>query len=127
MPVIAHGVDIVHVPRIARLLEEHGPRFLARVFTAAESDYALASNSPAEHLAVRFAAKEAAFKALHTGWPLDVAWTDAHVLRLPSGAPSLQIEGGLARVAQSRGITRWFLSLSHTGDYALASAIATND
>lgn len=127
MPVIAHGVDLVHVPRIARLLEEHGPRFLSRVFTQAEADYALSTSNPPEKLAARFAAKEAAFKALQTGWPIDIAWTDAHVIRLPSGAPTLQLEGALDRIAKSKGVTHWFLSLSHAGEYAFASAIATND
>lgn len=127
MPVIAHGVDLVHIPRIAGLLEQHGPRFLARVFTTDEANYALSSPNPPEKLAARFAAKEAAFKALHTGWPLDVAWTDASVLRLPSGAPTLQLQGNLARIALDKGIIRWCLSLSHAGEYAFASVLGSTD
>jgi len=127
VPLIAHAVDIVHVPRIARILHEQGDRFLSRVFTKAEAEYALQAPHPAERLAARFAAKEAAFKALHTGWPLGVAWTDVEVAKLPSGAPIYHFHNAFAKLAHQHAATTWFLSLSHSGEYAIASAIATND
>jgi holo-[acyl-carrier protein] synthase len=120
---LAHGIDIVEVPRIARMLREHGERFLERCFTAAEREYCLAGKRRDEHLAGRFAAKEAVLKALGTGWKNGIAWTDVEVVRDQSGAPSVRLRGPAARLAAERGIGAWSLSLSHTAGYAVASAI----
>jgi holo-[acyl-carrier protein] synthase len=120
---LAHGIDIVEVPRIARMLREHGERFLERCFTAAEREYCLAGKRRDEHLAGRFAAKEAVLKALGTGWKNGIAWTDVEVVRDQSGAPSVRLHGPAARLAAERGIGVWSLSLSHTAGYAVASAI----
>jgi holo-[acyl-carrier protein] synthase len=122
---LAHGIDIVEVPRIARMLEEHGERFLDRCFTGAEREYCLAGKRRDEHLAARFAAKEAVLKALGTGWKSGIAWTDVEVVRDPSGAPLVRLHGAAAAVAAERGIGSWSLSLSHTEGYAVASAIGT--
>jgi holo-[acyl-carrier protein] synthase len=122
---IAHGVDIVEVERIAGMLERHGQHFLDRVFTPAEQAYAAASKRQHEHLAARFAAKEAALKAIGTGWRDGIAWTDVEVLSLPSGQPMLHLHGRASEVAGQLGIASWAISLSHTSNYAVASVIGT--
>lgn len=123
MPVVAHGVDLVRVDRVARLLLEHGDRFLERCFTPREAAYNAGSRRRAEHLAVRFAAKEAAFKALGVGWGADASWTEAEVVKRPSGEPALELTGKLAALAGARGVRSWHLSLSHTDGVAMASVI----
>lgn len=126
MRILGHGVDIVAVARVGRMLDEHGERFLERVFTAEERAYAAgaAGSRRAEHLAARFAAKEAAMKALGIGWTHGVAWTDIGVTREASGRPALSLTGRFADLARSRGVIEWWLSLSHTEAHALASVIA---
>lgn len=123
--ILGHGVDLVEVARIQASIDRHGERFLDRVFTAAEQAYAAGSKRRVEHLAARFAAKEAALKALGTGWRSGIAWTDVEVVSEPSGAPTLRITGRAAEIAAERSITAWHISLSHTERQALASVIAT--
>lgn len=130
--IVGHGVDLVDVARLARSIEEQGETFLSRVFTAGERAYAEAGGRRRmERFAARFAAKEAAFKAVGSGWRSGVAWTDAEVVSLPSGAPTLRVTGELARLAGERcraagGAEQiWHLSLSHTETVAMASAILT--
>ncbi len=127
MPVVAHGIDIVRVDRVARLLEAHGERFLQRCFTAQEAAYGAESRRRAEHLAARFAAKEAAFKALGVGWGADASWTEAEVGKLPSGEPVLLVSGRLAQAAHRRGVRKWHLSLSHTEGLAIASVVGDSE
>jgi holo-[acyl-carrier protein] synthase len=122
---IAHGVDIIEVQRIADMLERHGQHFLDRVFTAGEQAYAAASRRRHEHLAARFAAKEAVLKAIGTGWRSGIAWTDVEVVPLPSGQPTVRLHGRAMEAAHEQGIANWSLSLSHTSSYAVASAIAS--
>lgn len=128
MRIIGHGVDLASIERVGAMLERHGDRFLGRCFTPAEAAYALASPKLRdERLAARFAAKEAAFKAVGTGWRHGIAWTDAEVFLLPSGAPTLQLRGALLRFATRQKINRWFLSLSHANGMAMASAIGVHE
>lgn len=122
--IVGHGVDIVPVERIARSLEKFGDRFLQRCFTDGERTYAMSSKTPSVHLAARFAAKEAALKALGTGWRSGISWTDVEVVRLPSGAPRLRLHNEAARIAAELGAAKWWLSLSHTKTDAIASVIA---
>jgi holo-[acyl-carrier protein] synthase len=124
MRIIGHGIDVIETQRLARLLEEHGERFLARCYTEQERNYAQNRRRQIEHLAGRFAAKEAIFKALGTGWSGGIAWTDAEVLRLNTGQPTVALHGVCKQVAQEMGITRWWLSISHTEALATASVIA---
>lgn len=123
--VVGHGVDLTEVARIERMLAEHGDRFVERVFTATERGYADAGGRRrAERYAARFAAKEAAFKALGTGWRSGIAWTDAEVVHGADGAPTLRVHGALAQAAAERGVTAWRLSLTHTDALAMASVLA---
>jgi len=118
-------VDLVEVARIARSVAEHGQRFLARVFTEGERGYAEANTRRVnEHLAVRFAAKEAVLKALGTGWSQGIGWRDVEIVREPSGRPAVRLTGVAAEVAERMGVERWHVSLSHTDTMAMASVIA---
>lgn len=124
--IVGHGIDLVEVQRFARLLDHHGQRAEARLFTPAELDYASANRRRRhEHLAVRFAAKEAALKALGTGWSRGIAWTDVEITRDANGRPELGVTGRAAAIAEELGITRWHVSLTHVPGTAMASVIAT--
>ncbi len=100
MPILGHGIDLVEIARIRRLHEEHGQHFLDRVFTAAEQEYCAANPKRYfEHLAGRFAAKEAVLKVLGTGWRGGIAWTDIDVVRDPNGQPGINLTGECERIA----------------------------
>lgn len=124
---IAHGVDLVHCPRVARLYEEHGERFLRRIYTERERQYCLEAVDPAPRLAARFAAKEAVMKVLGTGWRGGVEWTDIETVPDPLGKPLVMLHGVSARLAATLGIARVVVSLSHCGEYALASALGLGE
>jgi holo-[acyl-carrier protein] synthase len=124
MSVIGHGIDLVETARIREMIEEHGQRFLDRCFTPAEQASADARRKRRiEHLAGRFAAKEAILKVIGTGWRGGIAWTDMEILNHESGQPMLTLTGETARIAADLGITRWMLSISHIETHATASAI----
>ncbi|MEM8834711.1 MAG: holo-ACP synthase [Planctomycetota bacterium] len=123
--VVAHGVDLIEVARVAELLESQGERFLERCFDPGEVAYADANPARrVEHLAVRFAAKEAVMKCLGTGWGQGVGWRDIVVTRDASGRPGVSVSGGAGEHANRLAIGGWLLSLSHTETMAMASAIA---
>lgn len=128
MRIIGHGIDLVETDRIGRMIGEHGERFLHRVFTEGERRYAEANPSRrVEHLAGRFAAKEAVLKVLGTGWSGGIGWTDAEVVREASGKPTIRLHGRAAAVAAELGITSWWLSISHVSTHAMASAIGAGE
>lgn len=127
MRTLAHGIDMVEVARIRAMLERHDQRFLERVFTKDEAAYAADHQRRPEHLAARFAAKEAALKALGTGWSSGVAWTEVEVCREPSGKPTLRLTGRAAVIAAEQGITQWLISITHTEQHAMASVIALGE
>ena len=124
MPILGHGIDIVETSRIRKLVDGHGQRFLDRCFTPTEQQYC--SGNPKryfEHLAGRFAAKEAVLKVIGTGWRGGIAWTDIEVLREPSGQPKIILSGECKKIAEELGISRWHVSISHIETHATASAI----
>lgn len=124
MNVHAHGIDLVEVARIERMLADHGERFLERVFTIHErGDCDATPSRRAERLAARFAVKEAALKALGTGWRSGIAWTDVETRLEPSGAPVLRLHGRALELAQDQGLDQWLVSISHAGGLATASVI----
>lgn len=124
MPIVGHGIDIVETSRIKTLVENHGEHFLDRVFTPGEQSYcALSPKRYFEHLAGRFAAKEAVLKVLGTGWRGGIAWTDVEVAREISGRPRLVLSGECLRIAAELGISHWHVSISHIETHATASAI----
>lgn len=127
MRIIGHGIDIIEVPRIARMIDDHGRHFLDRVYTPAEQAYCSGRKRSTESFAGRFAAKESVLKALGTGWSGGIAWTDVEVVPLESGAPTVRLHRQAARLAASVGITSWLISLTDTAHYAAASAIAVGE
>jgi holo-[acyl-carrier protein] synthase len=124
MPILGHGIDIVETARIRKLVDEHGERFLERVFTPLEQQYCARNTKRYfEHLAGRFAAKEAVLKVLGTGWRGGIAWTDIEIRPEPSGQPKVYLTGESLRIAEAMGISRWHVSISHIETHATASAI----
>jgi len=121
--VLIHGVDIVEVERIDRMVREHGDRFLDRCFTDMEKVYCLAKVHPAPHLAARFAAKEAVLKAIGTGLSGGAQWTDIGVDHDQSGRPLVELTGVVSETAKTLGVVRWELSITHTRSVAMASVI----
>ncbi|MBI2890789.1 MAG: holo-ACP synthase [Nitrospirae bacterium] len=117
------GVDLVEVGRVDRLLKRYKERFLQRVFTTGERQYAARKAHTAEHLAGRFAAKEAFVKALGTGLRQGIVWTDVEVVREKGGRPSLQLHGRAKELAAKAGVVRMALSISHTSALAMAQVI----
>jgi holo-[acyl-carrier protein] synthase len=117
------GVDIVEIGRIRRIIENQGERFIQKVFTPLEQEYCLAHRDPAPHFAARFAAKEAVFKALGTGWAEGVSWHDAEVRRQDGGAPVLALAGEAANLCRASGVSSTHLSLSHSNDSAVAMVV----
>lgn len=122
--IIAIGTDIVEVARIKRTLART-PRFVKRVFTPAEQTYCEARGAVvrAQHYAARFAAKEAAFKALGTGWRNGLTWHDVEITRDEQGAPHLLLTAYALRLFQAQHATHLHLSLSHTAEHALAFVV----
>src|SRR5262245_51210802 len=127
MHIVAHGVDLVLASRIGAIWKRHGAHFLDRVFTSAEQDYCLDAKHAEPRLAGRFAAKEAVLKALGTGWRGGIEWTDIETLPDPLGKPVTTLRGESLQVAERIGVTRVLVSISHAGEYAIASAIAVKD
>lgn len=124
MSVIAHGIDLVAVPRIADIWQRHGETFLSRIFTPGEARYCLDFKTPPTRLAGRFAVKEAVLKCLGTGWRGGIEWTDIETLNDPLGKPLVTVGGKSGELAKALGITHFLASISHAGDYAMASVIA---
>ncbi len=124
MQLIAHGIDLVDCKRIRTMLERHDDRFLERVFTPAEQAYAGRHPNRAERLAGRFAAKEAVFKLIGTGWSQGTAWTDIEVVNDPSGKPRVNLTGETQRIANNMGIAEISISVTHAADLAIASVVA---
>ncbi|HEX8392730.1 MAG TPA: holo-ACP synthase [Longimicrobium sp.] len=121
--IVGIGTDLVSISRVRELMDRKGAAAAARFFTPAETERCLASRSSSESFAARFAAKEAYFKALGTGWGLGGRWTEVEVVSAPSGAPSIRLSGRAAERAAERGIGRIHLSMTHTGDTAAAFVV----
>jgi holo-[acyl-carrier protein] synthase len=124
MGIIAHGIDLVDFPRIEEMINRHDKRFLDRVFTAAEQAYAKANRNGIEKLAGRFAAKEAVMKLVGTGWRGKIAWTDIEVMNTETGQPEVKLSGEVKKIADKLGITQISVSITHTANFAIASAVA---
>ncbi len=124
MGIIAHGIDLVDCPRIEQMIERHGERFIKRVFTVAEQAYAEANKNDVEKLAGRFAAKEAVLKLMGTGWRGKIAWTDIEITNNVSGQPEVTLSGEVKRIADNLGIGHISISITHTANFAIASAVA---
>ena len=121
--IVGTGIDIEEVSRIRGAIERHGRRFIERIFTPGEVAYAEQAANRYERYTARFAAKEAAMKALGTGWDRGVRWVDVEVVSEPKSRPSLRFHGRAADLAASLGCRSISLSLSHTRQTAVAQVI----
>jgi holo-[acyl-carrier protein] synthase len=121
--IVGTGVDIAEVRRIEQAIERFGERFLQRIFTAGEIRYCDSKANRVERYAARFAAKEAAMKALGTGWNHGVRWRDCEVVRAPGGRPTMTFHGKAGEFAARLGAKNIALSLSHTVEQAIAFVI----
>jgi holo-[acyl-carrier protein] synthase len=121
--IIGLGVDFTEVDRIQAAIDRHGRAFLQRVFTPLEIAYCEKYRNQAERFAGRFAAKEAAMKALGTGWSHGVRWVDIEVLRELSGKPTLSLSGASREIADRLGVKNMALTITHSGNTALALVI----
>ena len=121
--ILGIGTDIVEVARIAASFAKHGELFVNRILLPAEIAYCLAHRQPAPFLAVRFAAKEAIAKAFGTGIGAQLGWLDMEIRRQESGAPFVVLHGNGEKLLAARGAKKLHVSLSHTENYAAATAI----
>ncbi len=123
MAIVGVGIDIVDVARIRDMVETYGERFLRRVFSDDELAYCMRFSEPFPHLAARWAAKEAVAKALGTGFSQGVTWKSICVIHAPNGEPLVLLTGTAQKLAASLKVKKIWLSLSHTRDYAAATAV----
>ena len=121
--IVGLGVDITEVDRIEAAIKRHGRAFLERIFTPSEIAYCEKHRNRAERFAGRFAAKEAAMKALGTGWARGVRWVDIEVVREPGGKPTLALSGASREIADRLGAKNISLTITHSGNTALAQVI----
>lgn len=125
--IIGSGIDIIEIVRIQRAIQRWGDEFLTRIFTAGEIAYSQAKKFSSQHLAVRFAAKEAIIKALSDGELGFVRWKDIEILNDNSGKPQVKLHGCYKQLQKERRIGDVIVSMSHAKDYALASAVLVSD
>ena len=121
---IGTGTALTEIPRVERSIERYGDRFLERVFTPAEREYCERKKNSGESYAARFAAKEAAAKALGTGISRGVSWREFEVRREPGERPTMHLSGRAAELAAALGVQRMSLSLTHTRELAMAIVMA---
>jgi holo-[acyl-carrier protein] synthase len=121
--IVGIGVDIVEISKIELAMTRRGDRLRARAFTPLEIEYCEGRFNKHQHYAARFAAKEAVFKAISTGWRQGVGWNDVEVSNQMSGKPVLLLRGKTLEFATQLGAKRYWLSLSHTDHYAVAQVI----
>ena len=121
--IVGTGIDIAEVPRIGESIKRFGERFIQRVFTEGEIRYCDSKANRFERYAARFAAKEAAMKALGTGWNHGVRWRDVEVAREPGRRPTIKFHGKAAEFAARLNTKNISLSITHTSEQALASVI----
>ena len=121
--IVGLGIDIAEIDRIEAAIARHGRRFIDRIYTPAEIEYCERFRNRAERYAGRFAAKEAAMKALGTGWSRGVRWVDIEVTRQPGGRPTLTLHRATQQHAQRLGVRQISLSITHSGNVAFAEAI----
>jgi len=124
--IVGLGLDIAEIDRIEAAITRHGSSFIERLFTADEVSYCERYKNRYERYAARFAVKEAAMKALGTGWRYGVRWRDIEVTREPGGKPGLRLEGVARDFADRLGVRQISVSITHSGNLALAQVIFEN-
>lgn len=119
--VIGIGIDIIEINRIKKNVEKYGDKFLAKIYTPTEIDYCQSKTSKYQHFAARFAAKEAVYKALATGWQEELSWQDIEISNEPTGMPIANLKGKLkAFLSDNKDLK---ISISHSENYVTCVAI----
>ncbi len=121
--IVGMGIDVAEVKRIAEVIESQKERFLRRIYTLDEVAYCEQFKNRYERYAGRFAVKEAAMKALGTGWSRGVRWVDLEVVRQRGGRPTLSIKGEAKKIAEALGVKNIAVSITHTAEQAIAQVI----
>lgn len=121
--IIGTGVDIIEIKRFKDAMERSGEKLILRLFTPDEQQYCNGHRDPVPHFAARFAAKEAVFKALGTGWAKGVAWLDVEVQKEEQEAPRIVLHGEAKRLCTAKGVGNMHLSLSHSDHSVVAMVI----
>jgi holo-[acyl-carrier protein] synthase len=121
--IVGMGIDVAEVQRIQAVIESQKERFLRRVYTPDEAAYCEQFKNKYERYAGRFAVKEAAMKALGTGWSRGVRWVDLEVVRQRGSRPTLVLRGEAKKIADALGVKNIAVSITHTADQALAQVI----
>ena len=119
--VIGIGIDIIEIDRIKTSIETYGNRFLSKIYTPIEIDYCNSKANKFQHYAARFAAKEAVYKALATGWQKDLHWQDIEIINQPTGMPIASLKGKLKKFLTNDKDLK--ISLSHSNNYVTCVAI----
>ena len=119
--VIGIGIDIIEIDRIKTSIETYGNRFLSKIYTPIEIDYCNSKANKFQHYAARFAAKEAIYKALATGWQKDLHWQDIEIINQPTGMPVASLKGKLKKFLSNEMDLK--ISLSHSNNYVTCVAI----
>jgi len=121
--IVSIGIDIIEVERIDGAIGRHGSKFLEKIFTPSEIAYCDTKGARPVHYAGRFAAKEAAMKALGTGWGGGVSWRDVEVVSTPGAPPQLRLSGVARERCAELGVNRVHVSISHTREHAVAHVV----
>jgi holo-[acyl-carrier protein] synthase len=121
--IVGIGVDIVDIPRVEKAFARSRTRFIQRVYTETEVAYCTKRALSTQHFAARFAAKEAVFKALGTGWSRGIGWQDVEIRNDAAGLPHVFLSGRAEEMFQQKGGGRILISISHTGQMAIAQAV----
>jgi holo-[acyl-carrier protein] synthase len=121
--IVGLGIDVAEVKRIGEVIEAQKERFLRRVYTPDEVAYCEQFKNRYERYAGRFAVKEAAMKALGTGWSRGVRWVDVEVVRQRGGRPMLALKGEAKKIADAMGVKNIAISITHTAEQAFAQVI----
>lgn len=127
MQIIGHGIDVVKVTEIKEELDSPTKKWTEWFYSLAEREQADAPPVHYRYYAGRFAGKEAVVKALGTGLAGDITWRGIEVLRRESGEPYVRLSDEVLALAESLGISDWFISISYCGEIAMASAIAVGE
>jgi holo-[acyl-carrier protein] synthase len=120
--IIGLGIDIIEIGRVKNSVQKYGDHFLNKIYTETELKYCLSKGeNKYQHLAARFAAKEAVFKALSTGWSKDIGWQDIEINNEPNGMPLVKLKGGWESFLSDNKNLK--ISMSHSRDYVTCVAI----
>jgi holo-[acyl-carrier protein] synthase len=119
--VIGIGIDIIEIDRIKESVDEYGNQFLNKVYTDDELKYCLSKKNKYQHLAARFAAKEAIYKAISSNWDSELSWHDMEIINAPNGMPEVKFKGNLEKFLSNEKSLK--ISMSHSRDYVVCMAI----